>query len=89
MIDSEDTTEDPFTLKIHEIIPGLLIRGPSRGALEKLERSKSVSKLYTLHLERGDGFRSVGTSGGRRDFIKKRGEDGFGVERDPNSYGGS
>ena len=51
LIDAKDPTKNPFPLKIHEIILCLLIRGPSGGALERLECGKTVSKLYALYFE--------------------------------------
>ena len=63
LINSKDTTKNPFPLKIHEIILGLLILGPSWGAFEKLECCNSVPKLYALFFQRNDGFRGIRPSG--------------------------
>ena len=86
LIDSKTTTENPFPLKVHEIILGLLVRGPSRGALEGLERGESISKFYALLFKCIDRFRGIGASWGLWDFVQERGEDCFGIKRD--SYGG-
>ena len=88
LIDSKDTTKNPFPLKIHEIILGLLIRGPSCGALEGLECGETVSKLYALFLQRDDGFRGIRTSGRWRDFVEERGEDGCGIKWYSSGWGG-
>lgn len=63
LIDSEDTTENPFPLKIHEVILGLLILGPGCGALERLECSESVSEFYALLFQGDDGFCGIRTAG--------------------------
>jgi len=88
LIDSKATAKNPFPLKIHEIILGLLIRGPGWGALERFECGESISKLYALLFERNDCFRGIGTSGWRRDFIQERGKDSLGIEWYPYGLGG-
>ena len=80
LIDAEDPTKNPFPLKIQEIILCLLIRGPSGGALERLECGETGSKFYALYFERNDRFRGIGASGGRRDFTEEGGEDCGGIE---------
>jgi len=86
LIDSKATTKNPFPLKVHEIIPGLLVRGPGWGALEGLERGESISKFYALLFKCIDRFRGIGTSWRLCDFVQERGEDCLGIER--HSYGG-
>ena len=80
LIDSKAATKNPFSLKVHEIILGLLICGPSWGALERLKCGKSISKLYALQFERNDRFRGIGTSWRLRNPIQERGEDRLGIE---------
>ena len=81
LIDSKATTKNPFSLKVHEIILGLLIRGPSWGALERLECGESISKFYALLFECIDCFRGIGTPWRLRDSVQERGEDCPGIER--------
>jgi len=88
LIDSKATTKNPFPLKIHEIILGLLIRGPSRGTLERLECSESISKFYALLFECIDCFRGIGVSWRLRDSFQECGEDCLGIERYSCGLGG-
>jgi len=87
LIDSKATAKNPFPLKIHEIILGLLIRGPGWGGLERLECGESIPKFYALPFESDNCFRGIGTPGRRRDFIQERGKDCLGIEWYPYGLG--
>ena len=89
LVDSKATAKNPFTLKIHEIILGLLIRGPSRGALERLECGESIPEFYALLFECVDYFRGIGTSWRLRDFVQECGEDCLWIERHSCGRGGT
>jgi hypothetical protein len=83
LIDSKDPAENPFPLKIHEIILRLMICSPRWSASERFECGEPVSKFHALRLEQSDGVRGIGASRGRRDFVEERGEDGLRVKWDP------
>ena len=83
LIDSKATAENPFSLEIQEIIPGLLIRGPSWGALERLQRGEPISEVYALQFEGHDCLRGIGAAWRRRNSIQQRGKDRLGIGRNP------
>ena len=89
LIDSKTAAKNPFPLKIHEMIPGLLIGGPSWGTLERLECGEPISKFCALQFECSNFFRGIGTSWRVRDLAQERGEDCGGIERCAYGLGGT